>query len=80
MVVIRLSRVGSKNSPKYRVTVADSRKAVKGCFIDQIGSYDPLSQDKKAIIDKEKYEAWIKKGAKASSTVRSLFLKLTKGV
>ena len=75
MVVIRLSRVGSKNNPKYRVNVADSRKAATGRFIEQIGHYDPL-KDKKLSIDKEKYESWIKKGAQPSQTVKSLYKKL----
>ncbi len=78
MVVIRLSRVGSTNNPKYRVTVADSRNSAKGRFIDQIGFYDPLSKDKQVTIDKDKYEAWLQKGAQASQTVKSLFLRLNK--
>lgn len=75
MVVIRLSRTGSKNNPKYRVAVADSRMPLKGRFIELIGYYDPLSKDKKAVIDKTKYEDWIKKGAKPSPRVQSLFTK-----
>ena len=75
MVVIRLSRTGSKNNPKYRVAVADSRMPLKGRLIELIGHYDPLSKDKKAVIDKKKYEDWIKKGAKPSQRVRSLFMK-----
>ena len=76
MVVIRLSRRGSKNNPKYRVAVADSRKPLTGRFIEIIGYYDPVSKDKKAVIDKDKYEAWLKQGAKPSERVRSLFRKL----
>ena len=75
MVVIRLSRVGSKNKPKYRVTVADSRKPLRGRFIEVIGHYDPLSKDKKAIVNKEKYTAWVQKGAKPSQRVKSLVAK-----
>ncbi len=77
MVVIRLSRVGSTHNPKYRVTVADSRKSAKGRFIDQIGYYDPL-QDKKITINKDKYESWLQKGAQASLTVKNLFSKFNK--
>lgn len=75
MVVIRLSRTGSKNRPKYRLAVADSRKPLTGRFIEVIGHYDPLSKDKKAVIDKDKYLAWVKKGAKPSERVRNLFAK-----
>ena len=76
MVVIRLSRTGSKNKPKYRVAVADSRKPLNGRFIELIGHYDPVSKEKQLFIDKEKYENWLKKGAKPSDRVRSLFKKL----
>ena len=77
MVVIRLARTGSKHNPKYRVTVADSRKSPKGRFIEQIGHFDPLSKDKRAIIDSEKYIAWVKKGAQPSQRVKSLYKKMT---
>ena len=70
MVVIRLSRTGAKNKPKYRFTVSDSRKPLQGRFIEVIGYYDPLAKDKKA-----KYESWIHKGAKPSKTVKNLFAK-----
>ena len=75
MLVIRLVRTGSKNKTKYRLTVADSRKPLKGRFIEVIGHFDPLSKDKKAYIDKKKYETWIKKGAKPSQRARSLAAK-----
>ena len=76
MIVIRLARTGHKHSPKYRVVVADSRKPLKGRFIERIGYFDPLSKEKKAVIDKEKYQTWIKKGAKPSQRARSLLAKL----
>ena len=72
MVVIRLCRVGSKNKPKYQVRVSDSRKAPKGRFIEHLGYFDP-TKGKKAVIDEEKYMAWVKKGAKPSQRVKSLF-------
>ncbi len=75
MVVIRLSRTGTKNKPKYRLTVADSRKPLNGRYIEVIGHYNPFSKDKKAFIDKAKYESWLKKGAKPSERVKSLFEK-----
>ena len=76
MIVIRLARIGAKHKPKYRVAVADSRKPVKGRFIELIGHFDPLSKEKKVFIDKEKYQSWLKKGAQPSPRVRSLFTKL----
>lgn len=75
MVVIRLSRVGSKNKPKYQVRVSDSRRAPQGRFIEHLGWFDP-TKGKKAVIDKEKYMAWVKKGAKPSQRVKSLFSKM----
>ena len=78
MVVIRLSRRGAKNRAKYRLAVADSRKPVKGRFIEWIGHYDPLLKGKKAVIDIKKYEAWIQKGAQPSQRVKSLVAKFYK--
>lgn len=78
MVVIRLSRRGAKHNPKYRVTVADSRRSAKGRFIEIIGHYDPLSKDKKPVINQAKYHDWISKGAKPSRTVENLYKKTQK--
>ena len=78
MVVIRLARAGSKNRPGYRITVSDQRRSTRGRFIEVIGRYHPLSGDKKALINTEKYENWIKKGAQPSQTVANLYKKLTK--
>lgn len=74
MVVIRLARVGSKNNPKYRIHVADSRRAVQGCFIERIGHYNPL-QDKRFVIQKDRYEHWLSQGAQPSQTLKSLYKK-----
>lgn len=75
MLVIRLARTGSKNKPKYRLMVADSRKPLKGRHIEVIGYFDPLSKDQKIQIDKDKYQAWVQKGAQPSLRVKSLFAK-----
>ena len=76
MVVIRLVRTSCKHKPKYRMAVADSRRWLKGRFIEVIGHYDPLSKDKKATIDLDKYKSWVSKGAQASQTVKSLYKKI----
>lgn len=78
MVVIRLARRGARHNPKYRVMVADSRRSAQGRFIEIIGHYDPLSKDKKPVIDSKKYESWIAKGAKPSQTVANLYKKTQK--
>lgn len=75
MVVIRLCRVGSKNKPKYQVRVSDSKRSPQGRFIEHLGWFDP-AKGKKAVIDKDKYSAWIKKGAKPSQRIKSLFNKM----
>lgn len=78
MVVIRLSRCGTRHRPKYRVTVADSRFSAKGRFIEIIGQYDVLGKSKKDAfqIDIEKYKKWLAQGAQSSQTLRSLIKKV----
>lgn len=71
-VVIRLARMGAKHNPKYRVTVADSRRYVTGKFLEVIGTYipSPKGNDKKVDLDLAKVDAWIKKGAQPSERVK----------
>lgn len=71
-VVIRLARMGSKHEPKYRITVADSRRYVTSKFLDVLGMYIPAprGQDKKVILDLAKTKEWISKGAQPTSTVK----------
>lgn len=72
MVVIRLARVGKKHDPKYRITVADSRKFVTGKFIEVLGTYvpTPMGKEQKVTLNVEKAKEWITKGAQPSDTVR----------
>jgi len=74
MVVIRLARFGTKHSPKYRITVADSRRWLKGRFIEVIGHYNPAPRGKDVglNIDLERANDWIRKGAQPSDRVKSL--------
>lgn len=74
MVVIRLARVGSKHDPKYRITVADSRKYVTGKFIEVLGTYipSPMGKQTKVTLNVEKAKAWLTKGAQPSETVRKV--------
>lgn len=74
-VKIRLRRMGSKKNPFYRIIVADSRTARNGRFIEEIGYYDPLTEDKTVKVDSEKAKEWIKNGAKPTETVDKLFKK-----
>lgn len=72
MVVIRLARFGTKHAPKYRITVADSKKYVTKKYIEVIGTYNPTpqGQDKRIVLDMEKAKQWISKGAQPSDRVR----------
>lgn len=72
MVVIRLARFGTKHAPKYRITVADSKKYVTKKYIEVIGTFNPTpqGQDKKVVIDLPKAKEWIEKGAQPSDRVK----------
>lgn len=72
-VKIRLKRMGSKKKPFYRIVVADSRAPRDGKFIEEIGYYNPLTEEKEIKVDKEKVNTWIKNGAKPTDTVNRLF-------
>ena len=63
MVKIRLRRVGAKKAPFYRVVVADSHFARDGRFIEEIGTYDPLTEPATIKIDMERAKYWISNGA-----------------
>lgn len=76
MLRIRLTRVGKKNSPAYRVVIADKRRAVKRKFIEIIGHYNPTLTPKQIVIDKERALFWIGNGAQPSLTVNNLMCDL----
>lgn len=72
MVVIRLSRKGSKKRPFYRVVAADQRCPRDGKFLEILGTFDPLKEKDNFKVDLDKANSWIKKGAQPSSTVAAL--------
>ena len=74
-VKIRLKRMGSKKNPFYRIVVADSRSPRDGRLIEQIGTYNPVSEPITLKLDEEKALDWMTKGAQPSDTVRNLFSK-----
>lgn len=73
-VVIRLARFGTKHAPKYRVTVADSRRYVTGKFLEVLGVYNPTpsGKDAKVVLDLAKTQDWIKKGALPTDRVKHI--------
>ena len=78
MVKIRLQRVGKKKAPFYHIVVADSRRARDGKIIEQIGTYDPMTDPATIVLDNEKVQKWIKNGAKPTDTVKALIEKASK--
>ena len=74
-VKIRLTRMGRKKAPFYRVVVADSRSPRDGRVIDEIGTYNPLTTPAEINIDEEAALDWLNKGAIATDTVKNLFSK-----
>ncbi|MCL6598794.1 30S ribosomal protein S16 [Alicyclobacillus macrosporangiidus] len=72
-VKIRLKRMGAKKAPFYRVVVADSRSPRDGRFIEQIGTYNPLTDPAAIQINAERALHWLQTGAQPTDTVRHLF-------
>ncbi|HLA66846.1 MAG TPA: 30S ribosomal protein S16 [Acidimicrobiia bacterium] len=71
-VKIRLTRIGKKAQPSYRVVVADARGPRDGRYIEQIGRYDPRQEPSVVEIDNERASYWISQGAQPSSQVKKL--------
>jgi len=75
MVKIRLRRMGAKKNPFYRIVVADSRSPRDGRFIEEIGTYNPLTSPSEFDLDLERVDYWLKNGAQPTDTVRALIKK-----
>ena len=71
---MRLTRMGDKKSPTYRIVVVDSRKARDGEYIDKVGHYNPTANPAEVVVDVEKAKDWLAKGVQPTETVRSLLL------
>ena len=72
-VKIRLTRMGKKKNPLYRIVVADSRNARDGKVIDEIGTYDPNTDPSTFKLDEEKAKKWLNNGAQPTEVVGKLF-------
>jgi small subunit ribosomal protein S16 len=68
-VKIRLTRMGKKKKPQYRIVVADSRNARDGKVIDEVGTYDPNTEPSTFKLDEEKTKKWLANGAQPTETV-----------
>lgn len=75
MLMIRLARVGTKNQPLYRLVVSEKHKDLLGDFLENLGSYNSRSQEKKADLKVDRIKYWLSQGAKASPTVHNLLLR-----
>ena len=72
---MRLTRLGDKKTPFYRIVVADSRTSRDAKQIDLVGTYNPLTNPEEIKIDAEKAQTWIKNGAQPTATVKALLVK-----
>ena len=72
MTVVRLTRMGRKKKPFYRIVVTDSRKRRDGGWIESIGYYNPMANPVELKFDKERLEYWKSVGAKLSDRVAKI--------
>ena len=75
MLAIRMTRVGSKKKPYFRVVVTEARTSRESDFVENLGTYNPRSKPAQVNIDKERVEHWLKQGARPSDSVRTLLAK-----
>jgi small subunit ribosomal protein S16 len=72
LLAIRLTRKGAKKQPIYRVIVTEKKTKRDGRFVEIVGHYNPCRQPVEIVLDRERIDFWIARGAKPSETVRSL--------
>ena len=81
MLKIKLSRLGKRKQPFYRIIVAEAKSKRDGAYIDVLGTYNPMVSPKEIKIDVAKYDDWVKKGAQPTETIAGIYklnLKKTK--
>jgi small subunit ribosomal protein S16 len=79
-VRVRLTRVGSKKNPIWRVVVADQRSPRDGRFIETIGHYNPQTEPSTIVLDEARLQHWIERGAQPTNQVKQLAKAHAKGV
>jgi len=75
MLSIRMTRVGSKKKPHFRVVVSEARSALQTNVVENLGTYNPRSKPAKVELNKERVQHWLQRGAKPSNSVRTLLAK-----
>ena len=78
MVKIRLTRVGAKKRPYYRIVAVDERRPRDGRPLAYLGTFDPLAKTAGVRLEKERIDAWLARGARPSPVVRTLLRKHAK--
>ena len=73
-VKMRLTRMGDKKNPFYRIVVVDGRVARDGAYIDKVGHYNPTTQPAEIVIDADKAKDWLAKGVQPTETVKNLLV------
>ena len=72
LVAMRLTRVGSKKRPRYRIVVIEKTRARNGRSLEILGQYNPLTEPAQIVVNEDRTRYWLSKGAKPSQTVRSI--------
>ena len=75
MLSIRMTRMGSKKKPFFRVVVSEGRSGLLGDVVESLGTYNPRSKPAQVNVDKTRIEHWLKMGARPSDSVRTLIAK-----
>ena len=75
MLSIRMTRVGSKKKPYFRVVLSEARSGLQGDVVENLGTYNPRSKPAQVNINRERVEHWLKQGARPSDSVRTLLSK-----
>ena len=73
-VKMRLTRMGDKKSPFYRIVITDSRNARDGAYIDKVGHYNPIANPAEIVIDETKAKDWLSKGVQPTDTVKNILI------
>jgi small subunit ribosomal protein S16 len=76
MLVIRMRRAGSKKRPFFRVVVTEKTSPRDGSFVEVLGDYDPRARPERLQINRERLEYWLKNGAEASDSLRTLVARM----
>ena len=75
MLSIRMTRMGSKKKPYFRLVVTERRSALQSSFVENLGTYNPRGKPAKVEINRDRVQYWLKKGARPSDSVRTLLAK-----